>query len=105
MKANTKYTALEILTEAGVRNPEEKFGKMRVLIGGITGIVNQDHLINVPDGIKKIDIIVGIEKFSVKINKGGKERIISNNAQEILDDQGKVDSKKANILYKEKNKK
>lgn len=59
MKANKKYTALELVTAAGFENVE--FGKIRVRIGGIMGIVSEDHKIRIPAGTTEIDVMVGTE--------------------------------------------
>lgn len=59
MKANKKYTALELVTAAGFEGVE--FGKIRVRIGGIPGIVTPDHSIRVTAGTTEIDVMVGME--------------------------------------------
>jgi hypothetical protein len=103
MKDNTKYTALEILTEAGVKDPETKFGKMRVEIGGILGIVKPDHIVGVTAGTKKLDVVVGVEPYTLKIEKS-KDAGVSEGARKSLDVQGKKDTIqfKLNRVKKEK---
>jgi hypothetical protein len=59
MKANKKYTALELTTAAGFEKVE--FGKIRVRIGGIRGISSADHLIRVTPGTTEIEVMVGNE--------------------------------------------
>lgn len=63
MKANKKYTALELVTAAGFEDVE--FGKIRVRIGGIRGIVTPDHVIRVTPGTTEIDVMVGNEVKTV----------------------------------------
>lgn len=67
MKSNAKYTALEILDAAGFDNASEIFGKVKVRIGGIVGISKPDHKINIPEGTKEVDVIVGRELAVLKI--------------------------------------
>lgn len=89
MKANTKYTALEILKAVGIKKPEDKFGKMRVRIAGISGIVKADHLIKIQAGTKEIDILVGEESKVLKFDGIEKKFVISKLAKEALDKQSK----------------
>lgn len=93
LKSNTKYTALEILTDAGIKNAEEKFGKVRVVIGGIMGIVKPYHVIGISDGTKTLEITVGINTTNVKVG-ASKNADISIGAREALDNDGKVELKK-----------
>lgn len=58
-----KLTALEILTGAGVDDPESKLGAMRVRIGGIRGIETPDYQINIQPGTETLDVLVGDEAF------------------------------------------
>ena len=90
MKANSKYTALELLTEAGVETPQDKFGKVRIVIGGLSGIVNPDHLIRVQPGTKKLSIIVGVDPFEVELEDAeeGADSLISEGARAVLDAKG-----------------
>lgn len=97
--ANTKLTALEILTECGVENPADKFGKVRVRIGGIAGINKPDYLINVPPEAKTIEVIVGADIFDLELAKGNKDNsadvpVISEAAREVLDTEGKEEAAK-----------
>lgn len=58
-----KYTALEVLTAAGVENPESIFGKLGISIGGI--VVNTpNHLINIV-GDSKVNVRVGKESIDI----------------------------------------
>ena len=68
MIANNKYTALEIITEAGFEAPESAFGNARIIIGGISGIVNPDHEIRVSEGTTELECIVGIESKTILID-------------------------------------
>lgn len=88
MKANTKYTALEILTEAGIEKPEEKFGKFRIIIGGILGIVKPDHVIRIQSGVKEIDVVVGIETVTIHVDADSKEATVSEGARIAIDAKG-----------------
>lgn len=67
MKANAKYTAIEILTAAGIEAPETKIGKMRVRIAGVTGIVKPEHTIKFQPGTKEVEIIVGQDVTTLKL--------------------------------------
>ena len=102
MKANTKYTALEILTEAGIEKPEEKIGKMRVRIAGIAGIVKPDHLVKIQSGTEEIDILVGEEAVKVKIDGDQSEQEVSEAAKVALEARGREATKKAEALQKAK---
>jgi hypothetical protein len=53
-----KYTAKEIVEKAGFSDVE--FGKERVRIGGIRGIVTKDHLIRVQRK-SELEVVVGNE--------------------------------------------
>lgn len=101
MKTNTIYTALEILTIAGIEKPEEKIGKMRVRIGGIP-VNKPDHLVYVSPGSEALIIIVGIESFDVSLESGPEEKEISTGAREKLDKDGVEETKKAEKLAEEK---
>ena len=85
MKANGKYTALEILQEAGIENPQDKIGKVRVRIGGISGIVNPDDLITIQPNADKIDIIVGNETKELNFESSADEREVSEKAKLALE--------------------
>jgi len=100
MKANTKYTAIEILTEAGFEKPEEKIGKFRVIIGGIQGIVTPDHVIRIPAGTKQLDVVIGIEAKVIKIKSDNKDMVISDGARAKLDSEGQERIKNAEKLEK-----
>jgi hypothetical protein len=100
MKANAKYTALEILKEAGIEKPEEKIGKMRVRIAGIAGIVKPDHLIKIQAETKKIDIIVGQEVKAIEIEGDEAEMIVSEAAKIAIEAEGKILNKKAEPIKK-----
>ena len=60
-----RYTAQELTNLAGFENVE--FGKVRVRIGGISGIVKEDHKIAIQDQTKEIDITVGTETKKLEI--------------------------------------
>ena len=102
MKTNTKYTALEILTAAKIVDAEAVFGKMRVRIAGIAGIVKPDHLIKIQSGTKEIDIIVGVESYKVAFEGDEKEQAVSDAAKVSLEAKGKESTKKAEAHLKAK---
>jgi len=102
MKANTKYTALEILTLSGIEKPEEKFGKVRVRIAGIAGITKPDHLIKLQAGTKEFDVIVGEETKTVKIEGDEETSVVSEGARVSLDNKGVEAIKKFEDLAKVK---
>lgn len=102
MKANAKYTALEILQVAGVEKPEEKIGKTRVRIAGVAGIVKPNHLIKIQPETTEIEIIVGIESKKITLEKGEAEPIISKAAKLSIEAKGKEVTKKAEALAKAK---
>jgi len=99
MKANTKYTALEILKEAGYKNAEDKFGKFRVVIGGIMGIVKPDHVVGISEGTKNLEITVGIETKIIKV-LSSKNAEVSDGARETLDNDGRIELKRQEKIKK-----
>lgn len=84
MQSNKKYTALEILQEAGFEKPEEKIGKFRVIIGGLQGIVKPDHIIRVSAGTEELEVVVGIEKKIISIEDELAEQANSKEVQKVL---------------------
>ena len=81
MKSNTKYTALEILTAAKIAGAPDLFGKVRIRIAGIAGIVTPGHLIKIGPSVKVIDIIVGTDKFEVKVEGVEENFVVTENAE------------------------
>lgn len=69
MKSNTKYTALEILKTAGFKNPNSKFGKYRIVIGGLQGIVDPSKVLRIPSETKELEVVVGIEARLIEIEQ------------------------------------
>jgi hypothetical protein len=57
-----KYTAKELTEIAGFEKVE--FGKIRVRIGGLRGIVSSDHLITIQEE-GELDVLVGKEKKTI----------------------------------------
>jgi len=88
MKGNCKYTALEILKEAGIKEPEKVFGKMRVVIGGIHGINTPDRVIKISKGTKEISVLVGKDIKKIKIEGDDKEGAISEEAHKVKEAKG-----------------
>ena len=83
MKANTRYTALEILTAAGFEDPTV-FGKMKVIIAGVRGIVTPNHVITIQAGTKEIDVVVGIEVKKLTFESDEESRLVSEEAAKAL---------------------
>lgn len=102
MKANTKYTALEILTEAGIEKPEEKIGKMRVRIGGLSGIVKPDHIIRVPSGTKEVSVLVGQETATIPVEEDSEDAAVSESAQVAIEAKGQKATENAEALAEAK---
>ena len=94
MKGNTKYTALEILTAAGVEKPEEVLGKMAVNIAGISGIVSPNHVVLINPGTEKIVVIIGNESKEVAIDGEEEEQTASEGTKKVLKAEGKIESEK-----------
>jgi hypothetical protein len=102
IKANAKYTALEILTEAGFSKPEDLIGKFRVIIGGLQGIVTADHIVRIPTDTKELEVVVGIEAKTIKIKKESEEAEVSEGAKAKLEEEGAVEAEKAEARAIEK---
>ena len=88
MKSNTKFTALELLIAAKVEKPEEKFGKGRVRIAGIAGIVKPNHLITLGKDVKKVDLIVGIDNFEIELEGSEEDFVVTEEAKKVLKEKG-----------------
>ncbi len=79
---NKRHTALEILqaTAKGYKmgketwNPEDVAGKARVRIAGIV-VASNDHMIKLPNA-KSIELIVGIEKYKLELDKSDKKEVV-----------------------------
>lgn len=81
IKANTRYIAEEILTEAGI-NAEDVIGKMRVLIGGLT-VSALEQVIRIPATTESIEIVTGVDSVSLDIEEENEEQELSVGVQEI----------------------
>lgn len=97
---NTKVTALDILRECGVENPEAKFGKVRVRIGGLAGINSPDYLIKLSPEVKNVEVIVGEKIYDLELSKGNKESNkdvfeVTDDAKRVLEEKGKAQSEAA----------
>jgi hypothetical protein len=90
MKARAKYTASEILAEAGVESP--KFGKQLINIAGIN-ISSANQIVKIQDGVEKIVILAGGEKKEIDLEKGGDNTEISEGAKVELKKYGQEVSK------------
>jgi len=88
IKSNAKYTALEILTEAGFENPEKLIGKFRVVIGGISGIVKPDHVIRISPETTELEVLAGVEVKTIVIEKEAEEAEVSVGAKEVSEARG-----------------
>lgn len=60
-----KYTALEILTAAGIENPKEQFGKVGINIAGVT-VNTPRHVVNMQDA-KTASIVVAKKPYEVTL--------------------------------------
>lgn len=95
MKANTKYTAGELVTAAfPTLKTEDIFGKLRVRIGGLSGIVKPTHTIFVSPGTKELEVIVGNETASLKFEGDEKEPSHSETAKAVNEAEGKAETKR-----------
>lgn len=83
MKANSKYTVAEIVTEAGFK-PEEVVGKVRVRVGGIP-VNDPNKVISIQPKTKTLEIIVGQEKKEVTLEGDNEEKVISENAHAFFE--------------------
>lgn len=84
-----KYTALELLTLAGVETPEEKIGKFGVSIGGV--VVNKpDHIINLQDA-KDVEIIVAKEVYKATLDDRTEPSEEVKNALKVKGDKSRKD--------------
>ena len=87
MKANTKYTALELLTAAKVVKPETLIGKVRVRIGGLP-VNKPDHVINVTPGTTELAVLVGQDDYTIAFDGDEAESAVSAGARASLDAEG-----------------
>lgn len=95
MEANKKYTALEILKETGETkfsfgdkdySAEDVFGKGRIRIGGIPGIVDPNHLVRVPEEMDELEVIVGVESYKINTKKNAKDsENVSEEAKKVIE--------------------
>ena len=85
LKANGKYTALEILEALGVEKfpVEDKsyiarnvFGKCAIGIGGLP-VVQPHHMISIPAGTEKLSVHVGLEVYELDLDGDAEERVLS----------------------------
>lgn len=98
---NTKVTALDVLKECGVKTPADKFGKVRVRIGGIAGINRPDYLITIQPETTSLEVIVGSEIYDLELSKGNDESNkdvfeVTADAKGALEVRGAEATKKAN---------
>lgn len=100
---NTKVTALEILKEIGIKNAEDKFGKIRVRIGGLSGINTPDHLVKIQPNTRAIEVIVGTDVYELNLADGNAQdnkniATVTENAKSVLEKKGVEATKKAEEL-------
>lgn len=100
MKANTKYTVAEILTEAGYK-PADVVGKVRVRIAGIP-VNDPNKVVSLQPEVKTIEIIVGTEAKDVAVEKGEDHVVVSDGARTALDAEGVETNKQVEALQKAK---
>lgn len=89
MKANTRITAAEIVSsvltpDSKFKKLEDIFGKVRVRIAGIAGIVSAEHIVNIPAGVEKIEVIVGDETYELTTEGDNEEKAQTTRATEAL---------------------
>ncbi len=102
MKANSRFTALEILTAAGIENPIEKIGKVRVRIAGIAGITKPDHVVRIQPGTTEIDVIVGDQSVVLSLEGDNEEVISSEGSQKAVEARKERLNKQAEAIRKAK---
>lgn len=94
MKNNSAYTALEIVKMTGSEkfvvdekeySPEEAFGKVSVMIGGIRGIVDPTKILNIPTGTETLEIMIGTNAFTIPIERNDGEKEHSEGSQAVRD--------------------
>jgi hypothetical protein len=102
LKANSRYTAEDILKEAGIEDTDAMFGSFRVTIGGISGIVDSEHLISIPESATELEVIVGVKRYTLPLEPNEVEAAISQHAQAVLVYQGEVATEQAEELQKAK---
>jgi hypothetical protein len=93
MKTNTRITAGEIISsvltpDSQFKTIEEIFGKVRVRIAGISGIVTPEHIINIPTGVKEIDVIIGNESTKITFEGDNEIKQQTDKASEALKAKG-----------------
>ncbi len=93
MKANSKYTADEILRDLGY-DPEKTVGAMRVIIGGVR-VNSLGHSIKFQTDATEIEVIVGNKTHEIKFANPGDSVFVSTGSQESIDKHSKKVSKKA----------
>src|SRR4051794_15321248 len=80
LKANSRYTAKEILSEAKIDST--LIGQTRVLIGGIP-VSGADHVVRIPSGTKTLEIVTGVDAKSIEIKDESKELELSPKVAEL----------------------
>lgn len=99
MKNNARYTALEVLKALNVEKfvvdekeyaPEEVFGKVAVVIGGLSGIVNPDYLLGIPAESETLQVMVGVESFELALDNNEGEREHSESAKLVKEEMGRL---------------
>ena len=101
MKANAKYTVLELLNAAGVKKPEEAIGKIRVRVAGVP-LNNPNAVLTVQSGTKKVEVIVGVDKHEIVFDSDQKDRVVSEASHEVLVADGVAATKQTEALQKAK---
>lgn len=89
IKANVKYTAVELLAIAGIKNPESKFGKAKIRIGGLSGINTPNHIIRVGAEAKEVEVICGDDKVMLTVAEVLPEANVTKNAKAALEEKGR----------------
>jgi len=88
MVNNCKYTALELLKGAGIKDAEKKIGKSKITIDGIS-IKDMNHIIRVVLATKESVVIVDKDIFKLKFD-AGKDLVVSAGAKVVIQTRGKT---------------
>lgn len=80
IKNNTKITAMDVLEALNVQTftvgeheytLENIWGAVRIRIAGIRGIVSPDHLLQIPEGVTEISVMVGENSYTLETPENG----------------------------------
>lgn len=103
MKNNSHVTALEVVAACGEKFtldgveylPGEVFGKYGIMIGGIRGIVDPNHIVGIPAEAEKLEVMVGTEAFTIELEKNEGDREHSEMKQAVLEGERPAEAEEA----------